>query len=950
MNVKKLSIIAVCLLMAFIANAQTDSTKVKTKKERKVELYGEVYDSFTKARIKAFMTLMRPDSTVVDTMTCWAWGTNSYYEFKVPAKQADFIIKGTAEGYEDTYLNYQLRHMARNSSFQLPRMLMKKKQQDDIWRESSLDGVVVTGTKVKIAYRGDTIVYNASAFNLPEGSMLDGLIRQMPGAELKDNGDIYINGKKIDYLTLNGKDFFKGQNKVMLDNLPYFTVKDIKVYNKSTKQSEMIGHDMEKKDYVMDVALKREYNRGFMGNVEAGAGTDDRYMARLFALYYDDHSRISVFGNTNNVNETRQPGGEGEWRPSNMPQGLRATKQTGFNLNTEDADKRWEETLNGTVVWSDADHWNRTSSETFATDGNILGGSESRSRQKDFRLSASNEFQIMKPIQGYSSVSLSYYNGKRNTTAKDSTYRDFIINQTQNDGLNKYRSLSMNAGLWLFKKFEWGDYVSLQGSFTYNRQKPSENFSRNNTYFAQTGTNDFREYYIDTHGSNYEYNIQAGYTLQLLNRWFIGTSLGYNQSMNDTHNSNYRLDWLGNMTANDHQLGWLPSTIEALNSVIDDENTDSHLNLNRRYGASVEIHHSDDNQYFSVRLPLRHQQERMNYHTYDLDTVARRHYTTFQPSIDYYRWNVKAGLQRASYSLSVSQPDFASLMPDDDTTSPLALRINNPGLKATISHNFNLGFAVNNDSLKRHFDVWTNASITRNSWGTRTTYNSQTGAYTYKNDNINGNWYWGMGNSYQQPLDKAKRLTLQHRNDVEYTHSVDFDVLYVAIPSQQPQQPQTATHPTSTVNNWTLHEHLGLEYQRDKLTVSVSGDFSWRNSTSNRQNFQRINAYDYNYGGRLLYTIPWVKLSLATDLRMYSRRGYQSAMMNTDDLVWNAELSRSLLKEKLTMKLTAFDLLHQLSSTQYNVNAQGRTETWQNCIPRYVMLSLTYKFTQKPKK
>ena len=46
----------------------------------------------------------------------------------------------------------------------------------------------------------------------------------------------------------------------------------------------------------------------------------------------------------------------------------------------------------------------------------------------------------------------------------------------------------------------------------------------------------------------------------------------------------------------------------------------------------------------------------------------------------------------------------------------------------------------------------------------------------------------------------------------------------------------------------------------------------------------------------------------------------------------------------------AFDILHQLSSTQYSVNAQGRTETWRNCIPRYAMLTLAYKFQKMPKK
>jgi len=938
---KKIYFILICLAIALAANAQTNDTK--TKQKRKVELYGEVYDSFTKARVKAHMTLMRTDSTVVDTATCYTWGTNSFYLFKVPAEHADFIIKAEAEGYLDTFLNYELRHIARNSSFLLPRMLMKKKQ-DEIWRESSLDGVVVTGTKVKIAYRGDTIVYNASAFNLPEGSMLDGLIRQMPGAELKDNGDIYINGKKIDYLTLNGKDFFKGQNKVMLDNLPYFTVKDIKVYNKSTKQSQMIGHDVEKKDYVMDVALKREYNRGFMANAEAGAGTDDRYMARLFALYYDDHTRVSLFGNTNNVNETRHPGGEGEWRPSNMPQGLRATKQAGLNLNTENADKDWEETLNASVEWSDADNLSRTASETFATDGNIFGASESRSRQKDFRVAASNEFQLMKPIQLYTHLSMNYANGKRSTTSRDSTYRDFVINQTRNDGLNKYRTLGLNGSVYSLKKFDWGDYVMLMFQGNYNRQKPSEQFNRNLTIFNQTATEDYRDYYADTHGDSYSYSINGNYVLQLLNRWFIDTNVSYQQARDNVRNSNYRLDWLGGVTPYNHNLGWLPSTFEALNGVIDTNNTDSYQKLTRTYGGSVSLHHNNDNQFFSIELPVNFNRERLHYDDLSLDTVAYRTYTNFTPSVNYYRWNVKKGLQRATYNMNVSRPDFASLMPTDDTTNPLALRINNPDLKATISHMFGIGFAFNNDSLRRNLELWSNLQISTNSWGTQTTYDQLSGAYTFYNDNVNGNWNWSIGNSYQMPLDKAKRLTLQQRTNVNYTHSVDFDILYLAAGTQT-----TGKHPTSTVNNWTLGEHLGIEYQRDKLTVGIAGDVNWRNSTSDRKNFQRINAVDFNYGARLMYTIPWAKVSLATDIKMFSRRGYQSAMMNTDELVWNAELARSLMKERLTLKLTAFDLLHQLSSTQYNVNAQGRTETWQNCIPRYVMFSLAYKFTRTPK-
>ena len=209
---------------------QQQNNQEKKKKEHKVEVYGDVKDSFTQAYLKAFVTVMDKDSNVIDTMTTRGWGKRLFYLTQVPARPASYIIKAECEGYETNSINHTIKYIARNKDFSFPSLLLKKKFNKDV----ALDDVVVTGTKVKLAYRGDTLVFNASAFNVPDGSMLDALIRQMPGAELKSNGDIYVNGKKIDYLLLNGKDFFKGKNQVMLDNLPYYTVKELKVYDRSS--------------------------------------------------------------------------------------------------------------------------------------------------------------------------------------------------------------------------------------------------------------------------------------------------------------------------------------------------------------------------------------------------------------------------------------------------------------------------------------------------------------------------------------------------------------------------------------------------------------------------------------------------------------------------------------------------------------------------------------------
>lgn len=163
-----------------------------------------------------------------------------------------------------------------------------------------LEEVEVKATRIQMTYHGDTIVYDASAFVLPEGSMLEALVRQMPGANIDEAGNIFIHGKQVNYLTLNGKDFFKGKNKLMLENLPYYTVKDIKVYDKDRDMADQLAAgDGLKKDYVMDVKLKREYQHSYLTNTEVGGGTKDRWMARFFSLFTGERNTMTLFANAN---------------------------------------------------------------------------------------------------------------------------------------------------------------------------------------------------------------------------------------------------------------------------------------------------------------------------------------------------------------------------------------------------------------------------------------------------------------------------------------------------------------------------------------------------------------------------------------------------------------------------------------------------------------------------
>ena len=244
---KKAIIAFAVILLSLAAYGQTDSTKVKIKNP--IYVYGLVADSFTKAGIPGVKAaLLRPDSTQIDTMEVYesrmyssgigkTAGATRYYT-EVSREPAHYILRFTHPDYETTYVDFEMKQVSRRrEDIEGPNVYMKKAKRNSYLEDidgGTLGEVTVKATRVQMVWKGDTIVYNADAFNVPEGSMLDGLIKQLPGVELKDNGEIFVNGKKIDNLTLNGKDFFKGKNKVMLENLPYFTVKNIEVYNKQT--------------------------------------------------------------------------------------------------------------------------------------------------------------------------------------------------------------------------------------------------------------------------------------------------------------------------------------------------------------------------------------------------------------------------------------------------------------------------------------------------------------------------------------------------------------------------------------------------------------------------------------------------------------------------------------------------------------------------------------------
>ena len=976
---KNLIIIVLLYFTVFITiNAQTNPKKEKP--EHNITLIGSVKNSFTKWGLgSSKVTVHDEEGNLLGSCFILTYGDRpkkgNEFRFSVPKKNAKYRFHAECEGYEPLDMWYEVKNMSRVRSVYLPDLLMQrdfKHKDDDL--DQTLDEVIIKATKIKMYHKGDTIVYNADAFNLPDGSMLDDLIRQMPGAELKDNGEIYINGRKLDFLTLNGKDFFGHNNKIMLDNLPYYTVEQLKVFEQSTVRSKALGHDVDAKLYVMDVRLKKEYSIGFLGNITAAAGTEDRYLGRLFGLRFSDNTRISIFGNSNNVNESRKPGADSEWRPSDLTAGIENRHNGGIDVMIDDSEGKWTESGNATFSWTKTTGESRVASESFLNTGNAFGRNMSRNEKKNMSISLDNTFTIKKPwfiefrtTAQYNKTDLLSEAMSATFNANPESYgetiaildslmqpvigselRNITLNHAVNRGKSNGESFSLGQSARILKSLKWGDDLEINGDIRYNNAT-AKDYSIYDLKFLNSESQDdeYRNRYNNTPSHDYSYNGSALYRFNFLNNLKIELSYRYNQHYRYSEKDRYRLDQIAeDDNYVDFGFGELPSSRELLRMGIDRENSHSseYLNKNNNYQIFFKKNFKEKHQ-FNIGLSGVNSDERNIYKSYVLDTVMYRNQWIFTPDISYeYKTNKRkiwSNGYKIQYQMKVDAPDMNLMIPVRNTYNPLAIMIGNPDLKNT-TNNF-IMLSVNNSGRGWTFFHGAIANIRENMIASGFSFNNSTGVYTYKPENVNGNRYYIIRQSINKNLDRKKLFYISHQLDFNHHRNVDLTTPD-AITGQD-----DLFSVRSIVNTDMATENLNLSFSKGKFRLAASGTLTLRHTTSERENFITINAWDYNYGINGHYTFPG-KIHFASDIKMYSRRGYGERSMNTNDLIWNASISRPFFKGKVTAIVQGFDLLQNLSNITYNVNGQGITEVWNRSIPSYVMLHLQYKFHKNPKK
>lgn len=360
------------LLLFLLALASFGTLHAQSQRDS-IAVYAKVMDSFTHEMLKGVkVEVLRPDSSLVsqhNTDKNYSYGRSSYNfgdEFRgLFLLRADYIFRFSKEGYVTQYANLYKRDLGRREQRRSVGEIMMKKVGKH--RDIELGAAEVRTSKIRMVVKGDTLIYNADAFQLAEGSMLDGLIKLLPGFQLRD-GQITVNGQYVSSLLVNGEDFFRGDPRVALENLPAYMVNKVKVYRKEHPWSYITKGKEERKEdlpLVVDVNLKREYAIGWVGNVGAGYGTADRYLARLFGLRFTDHSRLALYANANNTNDTREPGTSGNWNANGSASGRTEMQTAGFEFLVKGDKDQWKYVGHAKIYHQNTFNQSITATETF---------------------------------------------------------------------------------------------------------------------------------------------------------------------------------------------------------------------------------------------------------------------------------------------------------------------------------------------------------------------------------------------------------------------------------------------------------------------------------------------------------------------------------------------------------------------------------------------------------
>ncbi|WP_308763319.1 TonB-dependent receptor [uncultured Bacteroides sp.] len=813
---------------------------------------------------------------------------------------------------------------------------------------------VVVAEAPEVTAAEDTLVYNSSAYRVPEGSALEELVKKLPGAEVDESGKITINGKEIKKIMIDGKEFFADDPNIAMKNLPVNIIDKVRAYDKQSDLARVTGIDDGEEETVLDLSVKPGMNKGWFGNVDLAAGTKDRYSGKVMLNRFVGNNQFTVIGSMNNVNDNGYPGGGGGFRWGGQ-NGLTSIKMGGFNFSTQSEKLETGGSVN--YNYKDADIISKQASETFVSSAsssfkNALTSNRNKttSLTADFRIEWKPDTMttvIVRPRLTYGkdnngSGTHSYtfnqdpgYSTDEILNAGDNLSdlipEENIVNTILRNSLQKGSDFNVGGSAMINRRLgKAGRNITFRGTYNYTNSS-SEQFSESKTdYFQKTEADltekDLEEVlnrYITTPTLNYNYGARFTYSEPIFKGGFLQFSYNFQYKRSKSDNSTYTMpeDWVISQGFGGDYMGEL-----------DTQNSKSAQYTYYNHQADISLRWIREKMRLNVGASFQPQKSKLTYKKDQLDTATVRRVFNFTPTFDF-RYNFsKTSQLRINYRGRSSQPSMTDLLPIEDTTDPLNIRRGNPGLKPAFTNTFMAFYNTFNTKTQRGIMTHFRFENVMNSISNRSIYDQSTGGTITQPDNINGNWnLFGILGS--NTALRNKKYTINTFTMARYNNIVS----YMSDMQSQGLSDKNKTRQLS------LSERLRGTYRNDWWEFSLNGSLAYTHSRNSFKEENNMDTYQFSYGASTNVRLPW-NMSLATDISQNSRRGYADASMNRDELIWNAQISQDFLKgNAATVSIQFYDILRNQSNISRVISAAMRSDTEYNAIYSYCMIHFIYR-------
>lgn len=798
-----------------------------------------------------------------------------------------------------------------------------------------LQGVDVVAERVPITIKKDTLEFNADSFKVRPDATVEDMLKKLPGVEVDSDGKITVNGKEVNKVLVNGQVFFSNDPTVATKSLPKEIISKIQITDSKTKQQEFTGEDGDGENKTINLTIKKDMNKGVMGRLSAGYGTDDRYQANGLLNYFNDSERVSFLGTSNNINNSGfsfdeiyemvgntngggiRIGNNGSFGIGNLNFGFGQGITTSSTLGASYANQQKDQyKIDGNYFYSFSDSYNdqASSRENILPDRRFFTDTESHFNGSTIsNQGASNlEFDIDKTLRITLQPSLS--------VNKTDSYNDQSVENSDADGTltNSNNTLTRSSGsqrnfsneLEIMKKLDsLGRFVRISFNNN-NRENDSEsNLNSIREVFGDNASQETLDQLTTVDNSNNGYSLDFTYREHLGSSVLLDVGYTFNSSKEKNIRSVYDLDEGDDTYSLFNQ---------ALSSDFNFEN--------RQHTPSIGIRSQNGKK---LRFDLT-----MSYadtHLYNEDHLQQTSFSKdygnllFRSRVGYnFGQNKRINL---NYRSSLNMPSVNQLQPIPDVSNPLNVRVGNPNLSPTTQHRINFSFNNYNWRERTGFFSYVGMNIQQNDIVSVTTTDEnllRTTTYT----NVNGNYSIWSGINYSKSIKVDSTLTFKY----SFSPNINYDKEIGFTNGNRLEAEDFSVSPRVSFN-FNYKELLELE---PEYRIGIN------HTQYNLESMDNVDFITHNVSFKA--TTYWPQNVIWGNDVVYTYNGNVGEGYDKDAVFWNMSLGLQMLKKRATVKVLAYDLLNQNINTRRSTGQDYIEDSQGTVLKRYFMGSITFKF------